>query len=305
MGKQLYRSNLAYNTTKTYHVRQLKETRKKASLFYAIPNKDPFKDLHDAEFQPLELTFKPDDNVRVENYMWRQKTLEILYKIQKAEYSEKKANTFLKQLKVYIKTTDQANNTFLQTLVDDIYVAILVKDTEYQDMYTHTRQSSQGGQRGYTVKNVMHLLTIDKTEDMHEFSQSSSTNYGSLNLRNLTRSVSQANPQPVGNSPITRTRTYAPSPFISNTDPIQRPRMMRSFQPPIFNRAPSNNSPTTANLMPSTIKRGIHPRSNNTPSSTEGSEAPEAPPLPPAPSTPPPPRPTLLAPSFTPYRQRF
>jgi len=297
--------NLAYNTIKTYHVRQLKETRKKATLFYAIPNKDPFKDLHDAEFQPLELTFKPDDNVRVENYMWRQKTLEILYKIQKAEYSEKKANTFLKQLKVYIKTTDQANNTFLQTLVDDIYVAILVKDTEYQDMYTHTRQSSQGGQRGYTVKNVMHLLTIDKTEDMHEFSQSSSTNYGSLNLRNLTRSVSQANPQPVGNSPITRTRTYAPSPFISNTDPIQRPRMMRSFQPPIFNRAPSNNSQTTANLMPSTVKRGIHPRSNNTPSSTEGSEAPEAPPLPPAPSTPPPPRPTLLAPSFTPYRQRF
>ena len=260
--------NLAYNTTKTYHVRQLKETRKKATLAYSIPNKDPFKDPFQPEFQPLELTFKPDDNVRVENYMWRQETLEILYKIQKAEYSERKANTFLKQLKVYIKTTNQASNTFLQTLVDDIYVAILVKDTEYQDMYTHTRQSSQGGQRGYTVKNVMHLLTIDRTEDMHEFSQSSSTNYGNINLRNLTRSVSQANPLPtrplpVGTSPLTRTRTYAPSPFTHNSDPIQRPIMMRSIQREIFNRVTCNNSPTIANLMPSTIKRGIHPRSSN------------------------------------------
>jgi hypothetical protein len=299
--------NLAYNTTKTYHVRQLKETRKKATLAYSIPNKDPFKDPFQPEFQPLELTFKPDDNVRVENYMWRQKTLEILYKIQKDGYSEKKANTFLKQLKVYMKTTDQASNTFLQTLVDDIYVAILVKDTEYQDMYTHTRQSSQGGQRGYTVKNVMHLLTIDRTEDMHEFSQSSSTNYGSLNLRNLTRSVSQANPLTVDSSPITRTRTYTPASFISNLGSIKRPKMSRSIQREIFNRETSNNSPTIANLTPSTIKRGIHPRSSNNPFRTVSTQSTEPPTTAAAPTPPttPTPRPTLAAPSFTPYRQRL
>lgn len=267
-GNIYFVPSLAYSSSKTYHIRQVKETQQKATLTYAIPDKDPFKDPFQPEFQPLELTFKPDDNVRVENYMWRQKTLEILYKIQKDGYSEKKANTFLKQLKVYIKTTDQASNTFLQTLVDDIYVAILVKDTEYQDMYTHTRQSSQGGQRGYTVKNVMHLLDIDKTYDMHEFSQSSSTNYGSINLRNLTRSVSQANPLPDhllpgGISPLKRTNTDA-----CNINTLQRPPLRPSQKRTIYQFDPLCRTTLSlpGNLMPGPVKAGIHSRRYKNPS---------------------------------------
>ena len=274
--------NLAYNSSKLYHIRQPVKHHERAQLSYTLSEQE--------EFKPLDIVFKPDDNVKIENHIWRQKTLEILYNIQNAEYSETRANKFLKQIKAYMAKSNQTTNTFLQTLVDDIFVAITVKDTEYQDMYTHTRQTSQGGQRGYTVKNVQHIFNVEK----HEFSQSSATNYGSLDLVKLTRSISQLNPVPssqslpIGTSPIKRSRTFqSKDPLLSK--PNHRPLM------PLFNFS-SNKTPSTTNvvyppttiqdLMPPTMRRSVDKPTPSQP-------------------TPIPSRPTLTIPSFTPYRQRY
>ena len=173
--------NMAYQSTKKYHIRQPIKAPEEAKLTYTFPEV--------VAPQQIDIVFNPKDDVTVENYIWRQQTLALLYNIVHSNLSEAEANTFLEQLNAYITKTNQTNNTFLQTLVDDVYVAISVKNTEYQDMYIYTRQTSQGGQRGYTVKNVTHLCTMAK----HTFSQSSATDYGSLSLNKMTRSISQAN----------------------------------------------------------------------------------------------------------------
>ena len=91
-----------------------------------------------------------------------------------------------------MKNTNQEEDPFLKILCEDLYITKKVEHTSYKRIYIHNRQVSQGEQRGYTVKNVDHIMDDDweNIDNVHELSQDSSTPFASIQKRSLTRSVS-------------------------------------------------------------------------------------------------------------------
>lgn len=127
------------------------------------------------------------------NHLWRFTVLQVLYNTQEENIDKSSIQETLKELKDYMKTTRQEEDPFLKILCDDLYITKKVEHTPYKRIYIHNRQVSQGEQRGYTVKNVDHIMTDDDWENIdnvHELSQDSSTPFASIQKRSLSRSVS-------------------------------------------------------------------------------------------------------------------
>ena len=127
------------------------------------------------------------------NHLWRFTVLQLLYNTQEDNIDIQALKETLKELKDYMKTTEQEEEPFLKILCDDLYITKKVEHTPYKRIYIHNRQVSQGEQRGYTVKNVDHIMTDDEWENIdniHELSQDSSTPFASIQKRSLSRSVS-------------------------------------------------------------------------------------------------------------------
>ena len=166
-------TNLTYDSTKTYII-----------CSNDLPNL--------VDNNKIELIINYESSSQdINNYLWRQKTLEFLY-IQKTNSSVVEINTFLEKLKKYIHLTNQENNAFLKVLCDDLFVAVTVNNHKEKKMYIASRQSSQGDQRGYTTKNIEHLINKDDWDNIsgHELSQTSDTPFTNKSKTSIYRSVS-------------------------------------------------------------------------------------------------------------------
>ena len=146
-------------------------------------------------------------------------------------------------------------------LDDDLYITKKVEHTPYKRIYIHSRQVSQGEQRGYTVKNVEHIMTDDDWEnidDVHELSQDSSTPFASIQKRSLSRSVSGNPRQNKRLQPPVR-----PSISLNNPpSPVQYPSDTTSTKlqmPQQFSRSASIGIQTNMNTYPITPAKPSSP----------------------------------------------
>ena len=120
-------------------------------------------------------------------YVFRQRTLQLLYKIKK--FIEKKNHSrrdlsvfrgfenssinrdspsimeeqntlktelknFMDEMKKYMTDNNLNDDGFMKNLCDDIYISYRTFDTKFGAMYNAARQSSQGAQRCYTVSHT-------------------------------------------------------------------------------------------------------------------------------------------------------
>ena len=120
-------------------------------------------------------------------YVFRQRTLQLLYKINK--FIEKKNTSkrdlsvfrgfensvincdrpsimeeqsmlktelknFMDEMKKYMTDNNINSDGFMKNLCDDIYISYMTFDTKFGAMYNASRQSSQGAQRIYTVSHT-------------------------------------------------------------------------------------------------------------------------------------------------------
>jgi len=121
-------------------------------------------------------------------YVFRQRTLQLLYKInkfiEKKNYSKRdlsifrgfednttnnrraimeeqnmlktEMKNFMDEMKKYMSDNNLNNDGFMKNLCDDIYISYRTFDTKFGAMYNASRQSSQGSQRIYTVSHTPH-----------------------------------------------------------------------------------------------------------------------------------------------------
>ena len=130
--------------------------------------------------------FNEDEPMDLSKYVFRQRTLQLLYKINK--FIEKKNHSkrdlsifrgfentnnnnrtsimeeqnmlktelknFMDEMKKYMTDNNLNNDGFMKNLCDDIYISYRTFDTKFGAMYNASRQSSQGTQRVYTVSHT-------------------------------------------------------------------------------------------------------------------------------------------------------
>ena len=131
----------------------------------------------------IPISYPKDDtkNLEVERYLYRQLTLEHLYKTQltiinnashiTSEQQKTHLKLFLQEMKDYMKEQDLEQNQFMKTLCDDIYVAIQSLNSSLGHMYLCARTDSQGKQKAYNICNIDLLLGKQRYSQDHFYSR--------------------------------------------------------------------------------------------------------------------------------------
>ena len=117
------------------------------------------------------------------NYVFRQRTLQLLYQAKEIQTKKNNYNRiwmelvtdqninhetisaekkiikknlqeFMEELKKYIEENNLLEDKFLKNLCDDVYISYRTLGTRYGQMYAAARQTSQGTQRCYTVSHI-------------------------------------------------------------------------------------------------------------------------------------------------------
>lgn len=144
-----------------------------ASKFYQLTSESPaecvvqvtgFKVDDDIEFTTIVPV--QEEPVDLTNYMYRQRTQELLFKVNEfnaEEDTEKqkdmkdlrsKLHDFFEELKKYMADNQLEENILLKNLCDDIYICYRTFGTNYGFMYCAARECSQGQQRAYTATQL-------------------------------------------------------------------------------------------------------------------------------------------------------
>lgn len=188
-------TNLTYDTEKLFSIKSL------------YPYESPIVEMN-AEYKQEDIIQSSQDQLVI-NYLWRVKTLDTMYKFKHNDINESVVSETLEKLKKYQHTSHQDANAFLKVLCDDLYITKKIKDNKMKQVYITNRSTSQGDQKGYTTKNVSHLMNdYDNISPEHQLSQDSQTPYLCKNKAKISRSISS---QPVN---LPRPKLYTP-----NSDP--------------------------------------------------------------------------------------
>ena len=186
-----YKDNLWINTlfigdivgeaNKTYHL--ISNTPESCTIILTCKNLG-----EEYSFEACELMNPVSNHLK---YIYRQKTLELLFEVSQLQknkmelettmyetksfmnraceldYSSKMKNigdeerelkqklrVFFEEIKKYILDNNLNEDKILKNLCDDIYITYRTLGTRYGAMYTCARQTSQGNQRSYTVSNT-------------------------------------------------------------------------------------------------------------------------------------------------------
>lgn len=158
---QLELPYLLSESKKTYHVRTKTpaimnvKIYGKNALFDASPEtKDVFEDVGGV------MPDLQDSLTNLDKYMFRQRTLELIFKSKEIRTKtsfvgeiKKELILFLKIMQEYMNQHDLKTDTFYQTLCDDIKITSKTIDAGGNtfDMYSTARQHSQGRQGSYNV----------------------------------------------------------------------------------------------------------------------------------------------------------
>jgi len=184
-SSELYIGNLLGEQNKIYHIRS-KTPLTSIIQIQGIELTPPNKEL------AVTAEFQPQNYKQLNFYILRQRCQELLYDARKLSERFKlfhnnndillkdsnyfdndnedknqlktKLKQFLELLIAYGKTNNLESDPYLKLLSDDIYVAYLTLGTRYANMYTCSRQTSQGRQQVYTcsiLNNIDDEITLD------------------------------------------------------------------------------------------------------------------------------------------------
>jgi len=105
-------------------------------------------------------------------YIYRQRTLQHLHNVKcfvkrnASSYTlnytlhleeiqvKKKLKKFMEEMKSYMKNNDLTKDNFMKNLCDDIFICYRTFNTKFASMYINARQTSQGSQRYYSVRET-------------------------------------------------------------------------------------------------------------------------------------------------------
>ena len=149
---------------KIYHIKTTEPTSVCAELYGIVCSTAEVGDPTDYNILSGELEHLESVSVNTTNkinnnlpkYMFRQKTLELLFKAKSIDdkLEEKlfkdELKVFFKTMRMYMKANDLREDKFLINLCDDISIMYHSIGTQLGMMYTTARQTSQGRQHTYT-----------------------------------------------------------------------------------------------------------------------------------------------------------
>jgi hypothetical protein len=90
-------------------------------------------------------------------YIFRQKTLELLFESRKSQFDysfRERVNTFLKQLKQYMSQNQLLDDPFYMGLHDDLIIILNTNQTIYNEMFSIARANSNGKCLSYNVTEI-------------------------------------------------------------------------------------------------------------------------------------------------------
>lgn len=163
-----------------------------ANKFYQLTSETPSECVvqltgcnvkHGSEFTAIVPV--QEERIDLTNYMYRQRTQELLFKVNEYNNSEdtstkdyiekqkdrknlrKELQDFFEELKKYMSDNQLQDNILLKNLCDDIYICYRTFGTNYGFMYCAARECSQGQQRAYTATQLPE--DIQETQNQHVF----------------------------------------------------------------------------------------------------------------------------------------
>jgi len=139
---EIFVGNMSGEMKKTFHIKS--ETMDKIQIMVTGFTKGltPFETKH--LFQ--------GDTEDLQKMIYRQRTQEILFKANRAAKEFKvELKAFMYELKEYMKMNELENDPLLKNLCDDIAVVYRTIGTKHGQMYSASRQTSQGNERLHNV----------------------------------------------------------------------------------------------------------------------------------------------------------
>jgi hypothetical protein len=148
---EIFVGNMSGETKKTFHIKSA--TKEDIQIVVTGTGKEgiPFSTKYAFEGQT--------DNLQ--NMIYRQRTQELLYKSKQMNNEKKEIckmkevlKVFMSELKKYMKEAELVNDPLLKNLCDDIAIVYRTIGTRYGQMYSSSRQTSQGNERLYNVSDT-------------------------------------------------------------------------------------------------------------------------------------------------------
>jgi len=199
---------------KTYHLRTYDPFDVEVDIFGISVEKDVEAQLDKNEIKIMNVMYLSDlvtedsynygyskTNMDTIRYMFRQKTLELLFEAKNTNELNDirvvkiKLVEFLNKIKSHIKTKkmEKETDTFYQNLCDDIFITIKTLGTQYSDMYITARERSNANEFAYNI------VELPKNISYKQNQLNTSYNYIN-NLTSLLQPILQRNSNSNSNS---------------------------------------------------------------------------------------------------------
>ena len=136
-----------------------------ADILFSVTSREQEEDLTKYIYRQrtLEYLYKVNDylkrknNLNINNrddlFMFAQQNIPETFKEEEKRLKED-LNTFITEMKQYMSDKGLTNDGFMKNLCDDIYICYKTLGNRFGAMYVAARQTSQGVQRAYTVRHT-------------------------------------------------------------------------------------------------------------------------------------------------------
>ena len=145
---EIFVGNMSGEMKKTFHINSANKEEIQITVSGFTQDKQGFETKH--LFQ--------GDTEDLQKMIYRQRTQELLFKSRSVKNEIKKMKeelkTFMLEIKEYMKTNDLENDPLLKNLCDDIVIVFRTIGTKFGQMYSSSRQTSQGNERLHNVSDT-------------------------------------------------------------------------------------------------------------------------------------------------------
>lgn len=100
--------------------------------------------------------------------------------------------TFMKEMKKYMKDNNLSQDKFMKNLCDDIFICYRTFNTKFGNMYVNARQSSQGSQRYYAVRETPRNLNLSIDDFYNDDDNDAEAIYSELASSSMPNSIPAA-----------------------------------------------------------------------------------------------------------------
>ena len=187
---------LVSEANKIYHIAAVEPSNCFITITGTTGNKSK-----EPNFEVIISCQEEDESEDLTKYIYRQRTLQQLYNVkdfvkrntsthtlsftlhQEEIQVKRQLKSFMEEMKTYMKNNNLTNDNFMKNLCDDIFICYRTFNTKFASMFINARQTSQGSQRYYSVRETPQV-------------QDTNGNFDDFNVDNLNAST-QRFPSPL------------------------------------------------------------------------------------------------------------